>query len=634
MMSREGDGGAARTQRYAYLAARLGMSETEFIEWFGRRLEGALSGQSTPGAHVMLWKDIADPNFSTYQKEIKYPELHPAAQSAILSRYHRLRAGENPRIAFISAIAGGYDFPKWHEHLIPYADYLLFSDSLRHHPLYDVRPFSYFNIDPTRTARFIKTHPHIFAADYEVAVWVDGNIIIRGDLSEDIEEFIQSGSPIGGIRHPFRASIYGEAVTCIARAKDDATVIDRQLARYRIENAAPDFLIETNLMMFRINHPDLPGVMNRWWGEIENGSRRDQISLPYAMQVSGVECHWITSPGVSVRNHCKLALLAHERHRDPASMVKPDVEAATPPFQDIRETRIEAQAQRRMDVVVCVHNALDCVKRCLASVAANRDPSCHRIIIVNDGSALETGEWLREFVRQNENCHLIEHEVAQGYTCAANAGMAASDGEALVLLNSDTEVAPNWIEKLFDTFDSFTGIGIVGPMSNAASHQSLPEHRSSNGNTAINELPSGFSVADMDRWCEEQADNVGSALVPLVHGFCFAIGRELRDAIGHFDEEAFPFGYGEETDYCMRAANAGFLLAIALHTFVFHEKSKSYDEKKRQALMKKGSAKVREIHGQYRIHNAVKSMQNNPSLVRLRGLSNFLSYEHTKDNTK
>jgi GT2 family glycosyltransferase len=487
-----------------------------------------------------------------------------------------------------------------------------------------VKSFHYFNIDPTRTARFVKTHPHVVATGYEVAVWVDGNILIRGDLSEEIESFIQSGLPIGAIHHPLRKCIYEEAEACIERSKDDQDIIGQQVARYRANGVSPDFLIESNLMMFRVDHPQLAVVMNRWWGEIENGSRRDQISLPYVMQACGVECHWITPPGTSVRNHRKLVLVAHEPSRDPALRLWATDTMAAPPFREVRDARLAAQAGRRMDVVVCVHNALDCVTRCLHSVAANRDASCHRIIIVNDGSGLETRDWLRDFVQQNANCHLIEHDFAQGYTRAANAGMRASDGEALVLLNSDTEVAPNWIEKLFDAFDSFPGVGIVGPMSNAASHQSLPEHLSRGGNTAINELPDGFSVADMDRWCEDQSDNVGTALVPLVHGFCFAIRRESRDAIGLFDEQAFPLGYGEENDFCLRAANAGFLLAVALHTFVYHEKSKTYETEKRQALMKNGSDKLREIYGRPRVMNAVRSMQENPALSRLRSLSRTL----------
>ncbi|MCL6699248.1 glycosyltransferase [Sphingomonas sp. NSE70-1] len=609
------------------LAARLGMADAEFHRWLGRRLRPALPSESpNPGTRYALWEDPADPNFSSYSKGARYPVLHPAATSAVVSRYRRIRSDEQAEIGFITAIAGRYDTPKWHEHLLPNADYLLFSDVLQSHPLHDVRPFPYFNVDPTRMARFIKTHPHSFAPDYKVVIWVDGNMVIRGDLGEEIETFIQSGCPIGAIPHPLRSSIYDEGEACTKRAKDEPELIDRQLDRYRRQGFESQFLIESGFMMYRLDHPQLPGLLSRWWGEIERGSRRDQLSLPFVIEQSGAEWHRITELGTSVRNHPKLVLVPHEPFQDPICPDARDVDRAPAQFRLVKESRIAAQAGRRMDIVVCVHNALDCVKRCLTSVAATRNATCHRIIIVNDGSGSETSDWLHEFARENENCQLIEHVTALGYTKAANVGMGASDGEALVLLNSDTEVAPNWIEKLFDAFDAVPGIGIVGPISNAASHQSVPDHRSHAGNTAINPFPEGYGLAQMDQWCEEQATEPAFTLVPLVHGFCFAIRREVRESIGKFDEQAFPFGYGEENDFCLRASNAGFLLAVALHTFVFHEKSQSFENEKRIALMQNGAAKLREIHGKERIVNAVRSMQENPAFVRLRQLSTALPY--------
>lgn len=626
MTSREHLVELARSARHVTLAARLGMEEAAFDEWLAQRLGDRSCDEPMAGTRSALWEDNEDPNFSTYQKRSKYPRLHPAAEAALVSRYQIMRARANANILFISAIAGRYETPKSHEHLISTADYLLFSDVIEKHPLYRVNDFPYFNSDPVRMARFIKTHAHIFASGYEVAVWIDGSMIVRGDLSEEISAFIQSELPLGAIYHPFRQSIYEEGEVCVQRAKDDATAINRQLMRYRSESVYPNFLIESGLMMFRVNHPELPKIMKRWWGEIEHGSRRDQISLPYAIQKSGNDWHRITADGISVRNHRKIVLVDHEPYLDPVHKFEKGAEDEERRFREEREDRITAQAGRCIDVVVCVHNALEAVMRCLASVAAHRDPTCHRIIIVNDGSAMETTDWLRDFAFRNENCLIIEHAIAHGYTRAANAGMAASDREALVLLNSDTEVPPYWIEKLFDAFDSFPDIGIVGPMSNAASHQSLPDHKSGGGNTAINELPTGFTVPAMDRWCEEQAEGAATAMVPLVHGFCFAIRREVREAIGHFNEEEFPFGYGEENDYCMRATNAGFLLAVALHTFVFHQKSQSFESERRQALMRMGSEKLREIHGRDRIANAVRSMQENPAFVRLRHLSGSLPY--------
>ena len=81
----------------------------------------------------------------------------------------------------------------------------------------------------------------------------------------------------------------------------------------------------------------------------------------------------------------------------------------------------------------------------------------------------------------------------------------------------------------------------------------------------------------------------------------------------------------------MRAAIAGFGLAIATHTYVYHKKSQSYQDERRTVLMKNGNLKIRDFHGKDRVLRAVRSMQNNPHLVRMRELSNEL-FVNTQDS--
>src|SRR5690606_14682535 len=112
--------------------------------------------------------------------------------------------------------------------------------------------------------------------------------------------------------------------------------------------------------------------------------------------------------------------------------------------------------------------------------------------------------------------------------------------------------------------------------------------------------------------------------VPLVHGFCFGVTRDVINKIGLFDEENFPKGYGEENDYCFRATDAGFQLVIATHTYVFHAKSKSYTDDERIPLMNAASATLCRLHGVHRVRRAVKTMQDNPIFVGLRQRAKLL----------
>ncbi|MCL5777445.1 glycoside hydrolase family 99-like domain-containing protein [Limibaculum sp. FT325] len=289
------------------------------------------------------------------------------------------------------------------------------------------------------------------------------------------------------------------------------------------------------------------------------------------------------------------------------------------PYSQLREERLAPLRDRQIDIVICVHNALEDVRRCLDSVVRHRGPQ-HRVILVDDGSGEETKAYLADFARSNDFATLHRNETAQGYTRAANAGVGLATAEFFVLLNSDTVVTAGWAEKLLDAVSSVPGAGVVGPLSNAASYQSIPGVTGTSTQTAVNELPDGFSADDMNAWCEARSP-ASPPCVPMVHGFCFGITREAWNAVGPFDEGAFPRGYGEENDFCFRAVDAGFALVVATHTYVFHAKSKSYSEKKRHELSEISQEKLYERHGRDRFMSAIEVLAEQPVLERLRGES-------------
>ncbi len=95
-----------------------------------------------------------------------------------------------------------------------------------------------------------------------------------------------------------------------------------------------------------------------------------------------------------------------------------------------------------VDVVVCVHNALEDVDRCLRSLLDATAPP-FGLIVVNDGSDDETAEYLERFARSAPAAVLLTNAGPDhGYTIAANLGLRASTADYVVLLNSDTIVTP------------------------------------------------------------------------------------------------------------------------------------------------------------------------------------------------
>jgi GT2 family glycosyltransferase/glycosyltransferase involved in cell wall biosynthesis len=274
-------------------------------------------------------------------------------------------------------------------------------------------------------------------------------------------------------------------------------------------------------------------------------------------------------------------------------------------------------SQLKIDIIVCIHNSLEDVKACLDAVERTRTANT-RLIVVNDGSDEETSHYLDAYFVDRVQDKLILHSQALGYTRAANAGLRAATADYAILLNSDTIVPRGWLEKLLEVGESDPDIGIIGPLSNAASWQSIPEVVQANGKDwSVNPLPSGLTVERMAQIVELQSDR-SFPRVPLLNGFCYAIKRATIERIGYLDEETFPQGYGEENDYCFRAADAGLSLAIATHAYVYHAKSKSYTHERRRELARLGGAAFDAKHGQQRVQQAVQLMRQDPSLARMR----------------
>ncbi|MDE0036971.1 MAG: glycosyltransferase [Gammaproteobacteria bacterium] len=279
---------------------------------------------------------------------------------------------------------------------------------------------------------------------------------------------------------------------------------------------------------------------------------------------------------------------------------------------------------RRVDIVVCVHNALEDVRRCLESVLS-RTAIDFALIVVNDGSGPETTKWLRDTAGRHSVIELIETDGPLGYTRAANRGLRATTAPYVALLNSDTVVPRLWVECLLECLQTDERLGIVGPLSNAASWQSVPERFADSGGWAINDLPVGYNVDEYGELVHRISEQAFPR-VEFLNGFCLLMRRKVVKAIGYLDEDAFPQGYGEENDYCIRAREAGFELAIADHCFVYHAKSRSFGTRARDRLAEEGRKALWRKHGKKQIEEGTADLKESPALAGIRSrLSSFFA---------
>jgi hypothetical protein len=196
-----------------------------------------------------------------------------------------------------------------------------------------------------------------------------------------------------------------------------------------------------------------------------------------------------------------------------------------------------------VEVIVCVHNAVDETLECLKSLCrASSVP--HSVCVVDDASSIVAHNRISEFMRDKPWMRFIRNAENLGYTKSANRGIFASEADWVILLNSDTIVTKGWIEGLLECAVSHPNTACVGPVSNAATYQSVPEVHDANGKWCVNDLPPNMSLEDLNAFLRANSQKAFPS-VPLLNGFCTLIKRDVFVELGGFNEAAFPSGYGE-----------------------------------------------------------------------------------------
>ena len=241
--------------------------------------------------------------------------------------------------------------------------------------------------------------------------------------------------------------------------------------------------------------------------------------------------------------------------------------------------------ERTVSIVVPVYRGLAETRACLESVFAAVNTLRTSVTVINDATPEpELADYLRDLTARNL-IHLIEHKTNTGFVASVNEGMSLHPESDVVLLNSDTAVFGNWLDRL--SAHAYSGrVASVTPFSNNATICSYPEFCENNT------IPPELSAADLDR--AMFAANAGRhCTIPTAVGFCMYIRRDALNDVGLFDEATFGKGYGEENDFCMRALYRGWSQLLAADTFVYHAGAVSFgpstepEQRARQALVAK-----------------------------------------------
>jgi GT2 family glycosyltransferase len=203
-------------------------------------------------------------------------------------------------------------------------------------------------------------------------------------------------------------------------------------------------------------------------------------------------------------------------------------------------------APRPVTIIVLCWNRWKLTEACLESIRKQTDLSTARVLVVDNGSTDETPERLKAYPWLK----VLTNDRNLGFVCGNNAGIAAADPESdVVLLNNDIEIhEAGWLDRLRESAYTAPDIGIIG------CRLVLPDGRFLHAGTYI--LPDTF-------WGQQIGSletNVNQyARTRDVQGIVFAcayVRREVIRKIGGLSEEFE--SYFEDTDYCLRAGEAGF----------------------------------------------------------------------------
>lgn len=215
----------------------------------------------------------------------------------------------------------------------------------------------------------------------------------------------------------------------------------------------------------------------------------------------------------------------------------------------------------RVLIIILCYNGIADTLACLASLQQVDYPD-YDILVLDNASRDGTPERVRaEF----PNVTVLENGANLGFAAGNNVGLryALEHKYAYaLLLNNDTEVAPDFLTRLVEVAESDPSIGVVGP---TITYYERPDLIWSAGGHV--DWRRGLAVMRTNEVDVGQYRNPSD--VEFVTGCALLVRRDALQRAGLLDERFFM--YFEETEWCVRIGRAGFRIVHVPQARVVHK---------------------------------------------------------------
>ncbi|GGK56755.1 MULTISPECIES: glycosyltransferase family 2 protein [Flavobacteriaceae] len=224
-----------------------------------------------------------------------------------------------------------------------------------------------------------------------------------------------------------------------------------------------------------------------------------------------------------------------------------------------------------VSVVIVNYNVRYFLEQCILSVKAASKKITTEIIVVDNNSNDESCKILLE---KYPEVILLKNKENVGFSKANNQGVKAATGDYVLILNPDTIIAEDTLDKIFAYAKIKQNLGVLGVKLIDGAGKFAPESKRGipTPNASFNKL-FGISSKRTGKYYATYLDENESGIIKVASGAFMFIKRTVFNEVKGFNEDYFM--YGEDIDLSMKLLNKGYQNYYYADTQIIHFKGES-----------------------------------------------------------